>query len=579
MPDRYLGAAIGRLKFGVMALFAAIAAIYFFLLFQFGTNTPVEDEFYGTFYYHYLLGKASISEKLELLFFQHSQHKAIINRLLYYVELFLLGRIDLFYEMVIGNIILLSTPFLVWWLVKPEANKNPYLFVLPLLYFLNFSLWYPNFWGGGSIASNLSLVLALSICLLVRQSSKVSLISGLALLFLLTFAYANGVLMVVISCAHILFSNRKKQEKAIWIWFSFFIALVYLITFDYAAYASGGFVVGHQLEEKMLTLTKVIYLAPIGFLMLVGSAPFPLVAPAWIGALTGAIIVFLLYKMLVFYWKNNKSIFYALVASILYCMMTFALISIIRIPWSGIQVAYGSHFKIYSLYLFSIISVFFGMRIKSRSVFIIFISIMTIIPIQSSIYHFPIMLKNQKDKRERITDWSLNGTRSSLGENGRWFPLGEQMLFVAWESGLYSPFHTTRGALDQMKSIEAINDCPMGGDINTVSSEIFYKKGAIAASISLDDEKFDEVLLCSNEEGFKLLPVMDFAQRIVFEKKHIPKGVYYIYFKSGGKLLGRSNAVLDMLGEKTRMPCEPVWAPTFKIYDRIKKDICKKVFK
>jgi len=556
-------------------LLISIFCLYFGIFFYYAVNTPFVDDFYDSLYFlHLFHHQTSLIEKLHLLFWQYNEHILTLNKLAYLLQYAVIGRIDYFWLSILGSLQLALTPYLVWLLMKTGSKHQNYFFIIPFFLFLNLALWRASYWAMTSIENIAALTLALLICLLIKHKSKHSLYVALTLLYILAFTQSNGIIMALLTNIQVLFSTRNTQEKKIWVAGSTILLTLFCFNF----HMTGLIVNDLTPDTKIKILIDSIPLIFKGFLILIGSAPFFENSSAWGGVIAGIMILWMLAYMLFDLWKFDRQRFYPILTCILYGIISSMMISILRIPNDGVLHAYDSHYKMYSLFFLGIIALFFAEKIHSKFLMVAFFMMMLSISFVGSMHYFPVMVQANTDRRNEITEWTIHGTRSSLGFSG-WPYLSEQILFMAMREKIYSPFDTYRSALNQAKNIGEISSCPTGSD-HQIESEITNIKGTIALSISTQNtaDSFDSIYMCSEHHAFHIVAPESGAHKIILEKNKITPDQYTVYFSKGNNV-GRSKSILTINNETIGLNCEPFWGRIHAITLQARNEFCKHAFK
>jgi len=558
-----------------------ITSAYFWAFLKYGANTPRLDDYLDSLYYLLRFSHSGWHEKLSSLFWQYNQHLGVLNKVIHLLEFGIFGRVDFFWDAFYGSLQLILCSWMTWLLVQSSPKSSLALLPIPFIYFLNLALWSPSYWAGAAIATLFTVTAPLVICLLLEKNGKMSFLLSLFIVYLFTFSYADGIIMAFLGSIQIILTSRSQKQKKVWLLMMAVLLAIYLKVFAFDVYANGGFVNDKSAGDKINIILHSAYIAPVAFFMLIGSAPFSEDSPEWAGVLTGLIIFYLILNMMALLWKNDRKKFRPILICMLYCAITFVLISIIRAPTSTLKSSYYSHYKVYTIFIFSVITIFYTQEIKNKFLKCSFLITMLFVAFFSFIGFFQTMVDSNHERRLEVTEWSIKGKRNTLGENGIWFYYSEQLLFAAEREGIYSPFDTRRGALYQSKEMVKSEHCPTVENNKGIEAEITNNKGAIGVEISVKNksEAFNEIWLCSSNENYRLTAEQPFSTNMVIEKNKITAGEYSVLFSSENNTVKQATSTLTLYGEKPGMRCEATWTPNFKAFMEVRSMLCKKVFK
>jgi len=133
----------------------------------------------------------------------------------------------------------------------------------------------------------------------------------------------------------------------------------------------------------------------------------------------------------------------------------------------------------------------------------IFIGCALALLINSYVRDSKLIVSDQNNRQNEITEWAVKGTHSSLGGSG-WVPLSEQILFTSVSEKLYSPFDSARGALYQHNPPIQLEACPVTDTYSIVQARLQNWAGTIAARLQVADSEgsFASVFLCGEKFNY-----------------------------------------------------------------------------
>ena len=324
----------------VVALIALPIAIVYFILLTHMVNIPMADDYDALLNFSIHLRNApKLSDKL--LYFlssQHSEYKLFLVHALLWLELHLLGHIDLKLLSVIGNSLILLLGILFWQMFLPrhQGLATRMAFFVPVSWLL-FQLQYAqtlNFATAG-IQNLAVLVFSLAAIYFLHCVNRRAFLAAVACLVLAISASGNGLLLAPIGLM-ILVLSRRYRGVAVWAAVSAICIAAYLYGYDSRLWLARSSAPVPALAQ----LLRPIY--TIGF---IGSAgAYPIRAGSFV--LGGAICVFYFYMAKRGYFHRNPAIGY----SVLFLFLSAVLVTGFRSNF-GMSSSTASRYTIYSTLL------------------------------------------------------------------------------------------------------------------------------------------------------------------------------------------------------------------------------------
>jgi uncharacterized membrane protein len=390
----------------------------------------------------------------------------------------------------------------------------------------------------------------------------------------LVFSQANGIILLPLVMLQVIFSDSAAKFK--WSWILCTVAILILFIFTYTYYIPFDGI------NQDAVLNKVIQAVPhiiVGFLALLGAAPFMESDPVILGVALGVVTLAVLCWMLLWMWKNNRSQFYPVAAFVIYSLISLWVCSTARVPFNGVTaVAYESRYKMYSVALLSLTLIFFCQRPRNNLWRFLWVGIAFLFFIYSYLRFSPRIVADSASRRQEVTEWTLTGAHDSLGESG-WVSLSEQILFMSMNNGYYSPFDSFRGALGQHATPIPVASCDEWEGIAEVANiSVRGKKGAAAMEIAFPGAgSIVKLVLCGNEKNYSLAPVTNESKFLLLNRSQFEPGSYVGYWiERTGKIYRLSNNI-DIPREVPGMRCEGNSNPvTIRVRAQIAKDLCPK---
>jgi len=324
----------------VVALIALPIAIVYFILLTHIVNIPMADDYDALLNFSIHLRNApKLSDKLHyFLSSQHGEYKLFLVHALLWLELHLLGHIDLKLLSVIGNSFILLLGILLWQMLLPrhQGLATRMAFFVPVSWLL-FQLQYAqtlNFATAG-IQNLAVLVFSLAAIYFLHCANRRAFLAAVACLVLAISASGNGLLLVPIGLM-ILVLNRRYRGVAVWAAVSAICIAAYLYGYDSHLWLARS----PAPVPALAQLLRPIY--TIGF---IGSAgAYPIRAGSFV--LGVAVCVFYFYMVKRGYFHRNPAIGY----SVLFLFLSAVLATGFRSNF-GIGSSTASRYTIYSTLL------------------------------------------------------------------------------------------------------------------------------------------------------------------------------------------------------------------------------------
>lgn len=196
-------------------LFILIPIAVFYLVFQkYAVNIPHWDDFAIRNTLAKMLETDSISEKIQLLFSQHNEHRILLTRLSAWIVFLLQGTLNLKSLMFIGFLALVGI-LIIFFQVSKKYNSTLPAFVPVSLMLFNVGLFENTFWGMASVQNFGVIFFAFLtfywLVFSIENQYKNYFYLALFLCVIGVFTSSNGVIITLIGCFILLVQQRKKQ--------------------------------------------------------------------------------------------------------------------------------------------------------------------------------------------------------------------------------------------------------------------------------------------------------------------------------------------------------------------------------
>lgn len=196
-------------------LLILIPIAVFYLVFQkYAVNIPHWDDFAIRNTLAKMLETDSISEKIQLLFSQHNEHRILLTRLSAWVVFLLQGTLNLKSLMFIGFLALVGI-LIIFFQVSKKYNSTLLAFVPVSLMLFNVGLFENTFWGMASVQNFGVIFFAFLtfywLVFSIENQYKNYFYLALFSYFIGVFTSSNGVIITLIGCFVLLVQQRKKQ--------------------------------------------------------------------------------------------------------------------------------------------------------------------------------------------------------------------------------------------------------------------------------------------------------------------------------------------------------------------------------
>ena len=203
-----------------------IFASYFAVVFMFGVNMPLLDDYNFLYDILRIEDHASWHRKLFSIIAQHNEHRIAFSRLIALVQLHTAGHIDFRWLAFFGNLGLLATALFIAWGGGNRGEKKWYSFLLVAPVIFSAYQGYQMFWAMPSISNYWSVAFSLGslACLNWEHRYRFAFASALALIGV--FTCGQGLVLLPVAFLGLLFFRRWK-EAAAWLFLSGFIWFIY----------------------------------------------------------------------------------------------------------------------------------------------------------------------------------------------------------------------------------------------------------------------------------------------------------------------------------------------------------------
>jgi hypothetical protein len=533
---------------------------------EIASNIPHRDDYYDSLFFLYLFNNASgWQEKIHIIFWQYHEHLMVYTRLINLAYFYITSRIDFFWLSAIGNLQLPAAAILLSSLFNAEARKPRTHVIVPFLILLNPAAWLTLYHSTFSIGGiGLIFLPILLVCLL----QKGRLFLAAAVLMLLVSTQANGAIMLPLAAAQVWLSNKFTNKiKYIFLAVTIFISMFFLLV-----RSSETLLTITPLDEKIRIFLQNPYPAITGFLGLVGSLSFTENNTIILPVISGITILATLSLMALFKSSSQKMDKLPLISLALYFLSSLLACSIIRITKESYSAVYDSHYKIYSLTLFSISMLFLYTYTKSKWGRLIIIYSLSFFLLWCYIVFIPIAKDDSFKRRHAITTWS---TLNRKNEEIHWVGYAPQILLMSIKAGYYSPFDSKNGALNQVEKTEKISACAENIGEPLPLARIENREDSIAFLVisAEKNDPLESVMLCSPHFNL-LMTAKPGLQKATINKTTLPEGDYAVLLKTGNSTGFAHIGDVHVSGKVPDQECTTPFFP-YRIAPQLKNHLCK----
>jgi hypothetical protein len=522
--------------------------LYFFSIFSFSTNTPQSDDFFDVLFFLHLYQKTeSLPEKLSLLFWQYNEHFQTTSRILYVILLNIFNKIDFFYLTILGGSLLPVTVCLINRILRGGEKFRDYQALIPFLVMLSPSLWL-NYLCASYILPQASLLFTVLLIYLLQRNRTAL---AAAVLFPLSTTLSSGILMLPLSNI-VLWMNKdiKKQKKYIFTLISLFLLIFYIVVhIDLEPFRL------HTMKEYLeISLTKPLEII-VGFAGFAGSLTFMEGDSVLLPVFSGTILLGTSSVLIIQLWIRKNPSFYPTTSLFMFFLLCLAACSITRVSIYSYSPIFDPHYKFYSLPLWALaLSVLYQM-VNSNYLKALIIAFAASILAVSYIRYIPLIADDSQFKQAAITKWAVSGKKEDLGYTAI-LPYSHEILLMSMHEGYYSPFDSRHGALNQVKSLQKITQCPELSLLHVSQVTIENHENAIAFSAPPQPETdpISKMLLCGTRHSFLVIP-QDSAKSFIVDKTRLPADNYKILLNTGNNEWRIQKEDIRISGTVPRPPC------------------------
>lgn len=210
---------------------------YYDIVWKNAFNYPFEDDFDSLlkFINVYTDSKTDLWKKLQLIFAQHNEHRIVFDRLIFLLQYYIEGKVNIRTIILIGNCALL---FLLIILFSSSLRSTSLplriLYFIPVGYILfTLHFWELTVWGMASLQNLYVLVFIFTSLFLLHYPSSQKLYFGTAcfMAILATFTSGNGLFTFPVGALVLWFLAKRHQLV---IWFILFILTAGLYFFNFS---------------------------------------------------------------------------------------------------------------------------------------------------------------------------------------------------------------------------------------------------------------------------------------------------------------------------------------------------------
>ncbi|MFH0913420.1 MAG: hypothetical protein V1884_03975 [Candidatus Omnitrophota bacterium] len=208
-----------RIKIITLSVLALLPILIFYLqILIFAVNVPQADD-YDTILWSTdrFLESKDLNTKIEILFSQFYEHRAVFLRAATLLAYYLTDKIDFRFLIFLGNISLLGLSVVLLLSFAPADSKNKPLYFIPAIFFLFHPQYFDTIYLASNALTHLYVLFFsfLSLYLLTKESIKYFLFSLLAAIIAI-FTLGNGILVFFVGLVPLLY-KRRYREIILWI--------------------------------------------------------------------------------------------------------------------------------------------------------------------------------------------------------------------------------------------------------------------------------------------------------------------------------------------------------------------------
>ena len=541
-------------------------------------DVPYMDDFYDNLYFtHIFLSADSWLDKVAALKWQYHEHQLILNKLIYVLVYLVFDRTDFIFLSLLGNAQLIGIAFLLlrlFYQPQSDSTLDKWAMAIPFFFLFGYAHWQSAYWAMASISSFSVLLFPLLMLHFLCHRSSASLFLPFVCAFLLMYSQGNGVVFLPLSAMLVLcYPGMPSRMKVEWI-----ILVAICLLFFILNYSAKIPFVGISEEEIKLRLIENLAKIPVGFFMLFASALFSEASSIKLATITGLLVFCFIALTLVFMWKTKSKCFYVSITLISYIAISFLLVSIGRVPHSNIEILLDSHYKIYSLVLFSWLCIIWYQYSNNYDVKVSIILIVVFVFFLSCYRYLPKVQSNNQRIRQTVTEWAVSGERATL-QDSAFLQLSEQILYMSFREGVYSPFTSSKGALYQHTTPQLKETCQIQQKANgSLAAKIQTNKGAVAALLSVrkNSSSIEKLYLCSEKRHYELQPREHWTSKVLINKSQLAIGNYKLYVQLASGESYRLKSELSFVTHRVGLPCQTEWSNImFRVRDEIAQELCR----
>ena len=419
--------------FGLLILIPI--ALYYFTVFLFAVNVPLSDDFPAVLgFLGSFLSAAGISEKLRLLFFQHNEHRIVVNKLLTLALYKITGVIDFKLLIYLGNLLLLPAIYGVY--LSFKKNKDKVKYFLPAVLIIMVPQFTGSiFWATSALQNISCLAFSILTLALLRKEGVFRSVYAFFLALLAVLSSGNG--LFILPAAIILLMLGKRKLAAIW-WSVGALLMLLGYFYGYAQPAHEGiYYAGNPLavvEFFFCFIGSPVVLNVFYMKSLFGNNA-KLLMLLLSGVLGAGVITYFIYLAKKKYYKVNPVIF---TMFILLFISAFAA----AVTRSGIgpMQAFASRYRLIPLFILALVYLSFIEMSKEKvtgKYYKYIVMLAVVFFVFSYISNLPAIKAGKENLLLGITGWQKDGT--GLDRLNDHPVYADKQLKESVEKGIYNP--------------------------------------------------------------------------------------------------------------------------------------------
>lgn len=564
---------------GSAVVCAVLAGSYFAILFRYGTDVPLWDDYYDILYFFKTYFEADgWCDKFLALLWRYTEHRTLPGRLIYLGYYYSFGQLNFFWLSMAGLVFFFLLAWIVGQLPQRQQTSRTDVFtpahIVSFALLLSMGVWQGNYSAVNALSIILFGTLFFAIFLLLKQKTTKTLLVAMVLNGLVLVVGLMGFLNLLFTTFYALSSNRPMQQKKMWAVFFLLVSIVFFVTYsDYLQ------IVEFSRQDTLLAIIN----NPVSFLLtgfaFIGGLPFADGDPLWAGAVLGVLWIVASVYLLWQCWHRDRQYFYLLSSTLgfMYALMMAGCVG--RYLYMAESIAYISRFKHYPAILVSLILIGYMQLYPRPWVSIGAVILALAVTVNGYIRFLPQVEELSVTAQERMARWAADGSYESLGIIGV-APYAEQILFWSIDQGLYDPYRVSRAIPHQHLPPKALSECGMAGQPSiAMDAFVLSEPSSLGARVMLYNRdahlSISTLFLCSDQTNYQL-DAREAVSEMAVQKALLAPGQYKLGFVTPTGERFAINQPLEIPRQRKKSPCTPPndGGRTFSFGLEVKRAFC-----